>query len=135
MRQARRVLACIVLPIQMVACSTWQTVPPGPDRATEIAREERVRVTLVPYGEREVKQPQLGETELRGFSGPCIEVIGRTSLAQCEPVAIPLTEISEISAQQIEPVRTVLAVGLGVLTLGAAVFAMTWDGLDLGWSN
>jgi hypothetical protein len=89
----------------------------------EIAREERVRVTLVSSEEQEVKQPQLGEAELRGFSGPCIEVIGRSSLAQCEPVAIPLTEISEISAQRNNAVLT----GLSIATLGLAALVFFWD--------
>jgi hypothetical protein len=123
MRQARRALACIVLPIQMVACTSWQTIPPGPDRAMDIAREERVRVTLVSSEEREVHQPQLGESELSGVSVRCAGTAGSRQSTPCEAITIPLSEIIEISSSHFDLGKTGLLVGGLAAALGIALYA------------
>jgi len=102
----RRIIACIMLPCYLVACTSWKTQEASPEQV--IAEEPgKVQVTLTDGSKLELKEPAVSGDTLSG-------------LDDGTPVHIPLADVSSIAVKGTDAVRTGLLV-FGVVVVVAAV--------------
>lgn len=111
------ILAFLVLPPMMAACTTWRTIDEGPELTGTVNREDQVRVTLV-SSQMILYQPAADEDRLTGSTASdCLR-------ADCERLTIPRSRIQEIAVNEPSPARTTALVAAtvgGTLILARAV--------------
>ena len=114
----RRLVACILLPCWLLACSSWKTQQTSPQQVLGNEQPGKVRVTLTD-GSREVLQdPSVSGDTLTGVRD------------DGEQVSIPLTSVSALELREGDAVKSVLlTVGiLGVVAGG--VYLAVYAALD-----
>ena len=112
---ARRLIACILLPSYLVACTTWKTQEASPQQVLAEEQPDKVQVTLTDGSQVEVFRPVVSGDTLIGLqdwksSGDSL----RTE------VSIPLTDVSAIEVRETDTAWTILAV-FGTVVVVAAI--------------
>ena len=109
----RRIIACVLLPCYLVACTSWKTQEASPQQV--IAEEPgKVRVILTDGSQLVLKEPAVSGDTLSG-------------LDDGTPVHIPLAGVSSIAVKGTNAALTGVAV-LGGLLLVAGVLLIAWCG-------
>jgi hypothetical protein len=112
----RRLIACILLPSYLVACTTWKTQEASPQQV--IAEEpDKVRVTLTDGSQVEVFQPVVSGDTLRGFDSEDRTSRGAT---QGDEVSIPLADVSTVETRGTDALLTTAFV-FGTVVVVAAI--------------
>ena len=109
----RRIIACILLPCYLVACSTWTTQEASPQQVLQDEQPDKVRVTLTDGSQVEVYEPAVSGDTLTGFEK------GRG-----DEVSIPLGEVEQLSLRGFSTLKTVALVGGMVVGVPLALFAI-----------
>jgi len=104
----RRIIACILLPCYLVACSSWKTQEASPQQVINEDQPNKVQVTLADGSKLVLEEPAVSGDTLSG-------------LDDGTPVHIPLADVSSIAVQGTDGGKTGLAVFGGLLALGAVV--------------
>ena len=104
----RRIIACILLPCYLVACSSWKTQEASPQQVINEDQPDKVQVTLADGSQLVLEEPAVSGDTLSG-------------LDDGTPVHIPLADVSSIAVQGTDGGKTGLAVFGGLLALGAVV--------------
>ncbi len=114
---ARRLIACILLPCYLVACSSWKTQEASPQQVLEDEQPNKVRVTLADGSRVVLKEPVVSGDTLTG------SVDG-------EQRSIPLADVADVEVRKAEVVPTVALVVLGTAAVlfGLAVIVFCADG-------
>ena len=67
----RRILSCLLLPVYLSSCTSWQVQPVSPEQVVTEEEPSRIRVTLADSSEVEMEQPRIVGDTLRGMvKGP-----------------------------------------------------------------
>ena len=104
----RRIIACILLPCYLVACTSWKTQEASPQQVINEDQPNKVQVTLADGSKLVLEEPAVSGDTLSG-------------LDDGTPVHIPLADVSSIAVQGTDGGKTGLAVFGGLLALGAVV--------------
>ena len=103
----RRLIACILLPSYLVACTTWKTQEASPQQVLAEEQPDKVQVTLTDGSQLVLKEPAVSGDTLSG-------------LDDGTPVHIPLADVSALEVRESNGGLTILAV-FGGLVLAAGV--------------
>ena len=103
----RRLIACILLPCYLVACTSWKTQEPTPEQVIAEEQPDKVQVTLTDGSKLVLEEPAVSGDTLSG-------------LDDGTPVLIPLADVSSIAVKGADG-ATGLAVLGGVVLLVAIV--------------
>ena len=110
----RRIIACVLLPCYLVACSSWKTQEASPEQV--IAEEPgKVQVTLTDGSKLVLEEPAVSGDTLSG-------------LDDGTPVHIPVADVSSIAVQGTDGVKTGLAVFGGLIVAGAVFLVIAFAG-------
>ena len=82
----RRILSCILLPVYLSSCTSWQVQPVSPEQVVTEDQPSKIRVTLTDSSELEMEQPRIVGDTLRGL------VKGKPSSDVVKDGRIPLLE-------------------------------------------
>ncbi len=104
----RRIIACILLPCYLVACTSWKTQEASPQQVLADEQPDKIQVTLTDGSQLVLEEPAVSGDTLSGLDAGT-------------PVHIPLADVSSIAVQGTDGVKTGLAVFGGLLALGAVV--------------
>jgi len=107
----RRLVACILLPCCLLACSTWRTQEASPQQVLAVEQPAKVRVTLVDGSQVVLEEPAVLDDTLVG-------------LVEEEHVGIPLTDVSALAVRKTDTHLTIGAVFGGLLLTAAAAFGI-----------
>ncbi len=112
----RRIIACILLPCYLVACSTWKTQEASPQQVIQDEQHDKVRVTLTDGSQVEVFRPVVSGDTLRGFGSE-----DRTSreTTQGDEVSIPLADVSTVETRGTDALLTTAFVFATVVVVAA----------------
>jgi len=100
----RRIIACILLPCYLVACSSWKTQEASPQQVLADEQPDKVQVTLADGSKIVLEEPVVSGDTLSG-------------LDDGTPVHIPLADVSSIAVKGTNVVKT------GLLVFGGLVVA------------
>jgi hypothetical protein len=103
----RRLVACILLPCCLLACSTWKTQEASPQQVLADEQPAKVRVTLTDGSQVVLEQPVVSGDTLTG-------------LREGEQVSISLASVSELELRKGDTVKTI-ALTTGIVVGVAAV--------------
>jgi len=107
----RRLIACLLLPCQLAACTSWKAQEPAPEQVLANQQPDKLRVTLTDGSRFVLDQPVVLNDTLSGIS-------------KGEPVRIPLADVSRLELRDSDTAKTiggaVAALGLGILIAAAA---------------
>ena len=107
--QSRRLIACILLPAYLAACSTWTTQEVSPQQVIGEEQPDMVRVTLTDGSQVEVYQPRVSGDTLMG-------------LREGQQVSIPLASVTQLELREGDTGKSIAAagivVGVGALLVG-----------------
>ncbi len=103
----RRIIACILLPCYLAACSSWKTQEASPRQVLADGQPDKVQVTLADGSQLVLEEPAVSGDTLSG-------------LDDGTPVHIPLANVSSIAVKGTDGVKTGLLV-FGVVVVAAAV--------------
>ncbi len=104
----RRIIACILLPCYLVACTSWKTQEASPQQVLADEQPDRVQVTLTDGSQLVLKEPAVSGDTLSG-------------LDDGNPVHIPLADVSSIAVKGTGGATTGLLL-LGVLAVAVGGF-------------
>ncbi len=114
----RRILSCILLPVYLSSCTSWQVQSVSPEQVVTEGEPSKIRVTLTDSSELEMEQPRMVGDTLRGLvkGGADDSLVERDVL---------LADIVTVRVKKTDPGRTAF-LGLGIVAvIGGAVFAIT----------
>ena len=107
----RRLIALILLPCYLVACTSWKTQEASPEQVLADEQSNKVQVTLADGSQVVLEQPVVAGDTLTG------SVDG-------EQRSIPLADVSSIAVQGTDGVKTGLLVfGVVVVAVGVILVA------------
>ncbi len=104
----RRLIACILLPCYLVACTSWKPQEASPQQVLADEQPDKVQVTLTDGSKLVLEEPAVSGDTLSG-------------LDDGTPVLIPLAEVSSIAVKGAEGAQTGLLVLGGVVLVFAIV--------------
>jgi len=108
----RRVVACILLPCWLLACSSWKTQETSPQQVLGNEQPEKVRVTLSDGSQKVLHSPAVSGDTLTGVTGGG------------EELSIPLTSVSALELREPDGNKTWgLMIGVVIGMLAAAIGA------------
>ena len=110
----RRIIACILLPAYLAACSTWTTQEASPQQVLQDEQPDKVRVTLTDGSQVEVFQPVVSGDTLTG-------------VAEGQQRNIPLASVSELELREGDTIATVLLIGSVVLGVAVGLLLFSWS--------
>jgi hypothetical protein len=102
----RRLIACILLPCYLLACTTWQTQELTPEQVIAQEQPEQVLVKLADGSKVVLAQPRVSGDTLSGFDGT-------------EPYRVPLADVSAIELKESDSGLTVLFIAGTVVVVAA----------------
>ena len=111
----RRIIACVLLPCYLVACSSWKTQEASPQQVINEDQPNKVQVTLADGSKLVLEEPAVSGDTLSG-------------LDDGTPVHIPLADVSSIAVQGTDGVKTGLAVFGGLIVAGAVFLVIAFAG-------
>jgi len=109
----RRIIACILLPCYLAACSSWKTQEASPQQVLEDEQPDKVQVTLTDGSQLVLEAPVVSGDTLSG-------------LDDGTPVHIPLANVSSIAVKGTDGAKTGLAVLGGLLALAAVAVVVLY---------
>ncbi len=110
-RQLQRVIACILLPCYLLACSSWKTLEVSPVQVISEEHPNKVRLTLTDGSTVVLEQPVVSGDTLTG-------------VGEGEHVTIPVSDVTDVAVRKKDIVKTVgLGVLVGVVIVGAVFVA------------
>ncbi len=101
-RQLQRVIACILLPCYLLACSSWKTLEVSPVQVISEEQPSKVRLTLTDGSTVVLEQPVVSGDTLTG-------------VGEGEHVTIPVSDVTDVAVRK---TNVGASIGLGVLALG-----------------
>ncbi len=107
----RRLIACILLPCYLVACSPWTTQEASPQQVIQDEQPDKVRVTLTDGSQVEVYEPVVSGDTLTG------SVDG-------EQRSIPLADVSALEVRKTNALLTtafVFGTIVGLLAIAVGI--------------
>ncbi len=107
-RQLQRVIACILLPCYLLACSSWKTVEVSPVQVISEEQPSKVRLTLTDGSTVVLEQPVVSGDTLTG-------------VGEGEQVTIPVSDVTHVAVRKTSAGKTI---ALGVLAGGVIVGAL-----------
>jgi hypothetical protein len=120
--QVRRLIACILLPTYLAACTSWKTQEVSPQQVLADKQPDKVRVELADGSRFVVEEPVVSGDTLMGFEK------GRWTSGRHVPgdeVSIPLSDIEHVAVRGTDIGLTVGVTILGLLVAaGVAVLAV-----------
>jgi hypothetical protein len=102
----RRLIACILLPSYLVACTSWKTQEASPQQVLEDEQPDKVRVTLSDGSQLVLEEPAVSGDTLSG-------------LDDGTPVHIPLANVSSIAVKGTDAAKTA---GAALVVIGTVVW-------------
>ncbi len=107
-RQLQRVIACILLPCYLLACSSWKTLEVSPVQVISEEQPSKVRLTLTDGSTVVLEQPVVSGDTLTGFG-------------EGEHVTIPVSDVTHVAVRKKDTGKTVGLVLVGVVVVGGAI--------------
>ena len=104
----RRLIACILLPCQLLACWSWQAQEASPEQVIAEEHPDKMMVNLTDGSKVVLEQPTVSGDTLSGVQS------GST-------VNIPLSEVASVEIQKSSTSRTIVGIGLGVALVAVVV--------------
>ena len=110
----RHLVACILLPCWLLACSSWKTQETSPQQVLGNEHPEKVRVTFADGSREVLHSPTVSGDTLTGVRG------------DGEEVSIPLTSVSALELREPDGSKTAalvvgVIVGMCAAAYGAAL--------------
>ena len=109
--QLRTLIACVLLPCYLLACTSWKTQEAAPEQVLAEGEYDEVQVTLDDGSKVVVDQPQVSDDTLTGLSDG-------------SPVQIDLAEVTDIDVRGTDAAMTGLAIFGGLVVAAAAAFGI-----------
>ena len=106
-----RLIACLLLLCQLLACKNWQTQEVSPEQVITEQQPDQIRVTLTDGTQRFLAEPRLSGDTLIGHDGD-------------QSVSLPLVEVEHIAVLKTDAKATTIVVVLGVVGVALAVVAI-----------
>ncbi len=118
--RVRRLVACMLLPTMLAACTTWQTQDMSPQQFFTEQQPDTLRVTLADGTEY-----ALGKVSVSGDT-----IFASVAL---ERMVFPFDDVAELAVRGTDATKTAGLVGVTVgvlvaITAGILAFAVTWPG-------
>ena len=113
----RRLIACIMLPCYLVACTAWKTQEASPQQVLADEQPDKMRVTLSDGSQVVLEEPVISGDTLTG-------------VAEGQQTSIPLDDVADVEVRKAQTLLTVGVVVLGTAAVlfGLAVIAFCGDG-------
>ncbi len=127
----RRIIACILLPCYLVACTSWKTQEASPQQVLEDEQPDKVRVTLTDGSQVEVYEPALSGDTLIGFEKGSRDW-RKTEDTPGGAVSIPLSDVSALEVRKSDGGLTILAVFGGLVLAAGVVIVVGYISLCTG---
>ena len=124
----RRILSCLLLPAYLSSCTSWQVHGVSPEQVITEESPSVVRVITTDSVEVVLEQPSIIEDSLVGVvRGP-----------DSTPRAVALGDISSVSVQRTDPLKSVgmglgIVLGFGVLLVGLVAIRCAADTSSEGY--
>ncbi|MEE8193417.1 MAG: hypothetical protein V3T74_11770 [Gemmatimonadales bacterium] len=110
---ARRLIACILLPCYLVACSTWKTQEASPQQVLADEQPDKVRVTLADGSQVVLEEPVISGDTLTG-------------VAEGQQRSIPLSDVADVQVKKTEALLTAAFVFGTVVVVGALALGVAY---------
>ena len=109
--QFTRIIACVLLPCYLVACSSWKTQEASPQQVLADEQPDKMRVTLSDGSQVVLEAPVVSGDTLTG-------------VAEGEQRSIPLADVADVEVRETEALLTVAFVFGTVVVVGALAFGV-----------
>jgi hypothetical protein len=120
----RRLIACILLPCYLVACTSWKTQEASPQQVLAHEQPDKMRVTLADGSRVVLLEPVV--------SGDTLTGIGE---ARRTRLSIPLDDVADVAVRKGDFLKSVvLMLGIAVAVGVAAVFVLRCPEGERCWS-
>ncbi len=118
----RRILSCILLPVYLSSCTSWQVQSVSPEQVVEEEQPSQVRVTTTDQSEVVLEAPRVSGDNLLGLGDRHVSWAGSAYAVSDTGSAlkIPLADISHVAIKKTNTTNSVL-LGLGI---AAGAFAV-----------
>ncbi len=103
----RRILSCILLPVYLSSCTSWQVQSVSPEQVVEEDQPSQIRVTLTDSSELEMEQPRIVGDTLRGLVKGGVD----DSLVERD---VLLADIATVRVKKTDATKSIL-LGVGIL--------------------
>jgi hypothetical protein len=104
----RRLIAFILLPTHLAACTTWQTQDLSPQQVIAQEQPDKVLVKLADGSKVVLTGPQVSGDTLSGYDGT-------------EPYRVPLADVSAIELKEADTLLTVGVIFGALVVVGVVV--------------
>jgi hypothetical protein len=111
------------------SCNSWRTPHLSPGEVIRQRQPTSIQVRRTDSSQIELRSPRLVGDSLVG-----LRVEPGTS--DSRPLAIPLSQVSQVAIRQPDPIRTAVVIGATLLALGGLLFAVAFgQGLSMWYDE